>query len=255
MSQVDTPKPRSPAPIDRSEQQRRSLLHCFSRHASSAPVSSFKLAHRSLHPPQPVRQARSPLPSPKKARRKNLSTGRTYFTLADDARIITYLTEKSTKPNASISAMLYRHFCEHSNESVRNRLRRYIMHLSPDDRALILKAAAECPHHYAHFEQDAQGNKRVSRIVETPPSLYPCSPPSSSSSIPSLDWLKKKLESKDPYFGLEHALLLLTALFNELIERRLTTVEQVEAFIEDCDGPVTLDQILRKVIPPCATDY
>ena len=174
-----------------------------------------------------------------------------YFTLAEDALIINYLQTKKIRPSTSITKNLYHYFKEHSRESIRNRLRRYIVPLVPDDHALIVKEAVNCPEHYAYFEQTSKGCKQITRILPVPPMLYKTTGSAGDILRTDLSWLVGKLSSSDPYFAIEHSLLLLSTLFNELIERRLTSVEQVEAFILECRGPVTLDQILGKVIPPC----
>ena len=58
-------------------------------------------------------------------------------------------------------------------------------------------------------------------------------------------WVIKKLQDKDLFFSLDHAVNLLTSVFNYLIDNNHATLKQVEEFISETNHSVTLEQIFK----------
>jgi len=115
-------------------------------------------------------------PTPNKASKKtrkiyksNPMAERTHYTVREDA--ITLITMKQN-PNETQTIMCQKlaEILNHSSESIRDRIKRYLSKLSKRDEKVIIEANQKIPDHYIYFMNDKSHNKKnISHISIEPP--------------------------------------------------------------------------------------
>ena len=115
-------------------------------------------------------------PTPNKAIKKtrkiyksNPMAERTHYTVREDA--ITLITMKQN-PNETQTMMCKKlaEILNHSSESIRDRIKRYLSKLSKRDEKIIIEANQRIPDHYIYFMNDKSHNKKnISHISLEPP--------------------------------------------------------------------------------------
>lgn len=115
-------------------------------------------------------------PTPNKAVKKtrkiyksNPMAERTHYTVREDA--ITLITMKQN-PNETQNMMCQKlaEILNHSSESIRDRIKRYLSKLSKRDEKIIIEANQKIPDHYIYFMNDKSHNKKnISHISIEPP--------------------------------------------------------------------------------------
>ena len=143
-------------------------------------------------------------------------------------------------------------------ESVRDRIKRYLNKLSKSDKNEILREAKSSPNSYVYFKKKSDGSRRIDKISDDAPTLNnrgfkqkkkkkrsTKKGSGSSKRVLNFDWLKNKIFNKDPYFALEHQVQFLSDLFNHLINNHGVREKQVENFIQQSNSEVSLTDILQ----------
>ena len=185
-----------------------------------------------------------------------------FYIIADDALIINTLAQMAPKTSIKDVAQQLSSRLKRSVESVRDRIKRYILKLNSADKKQILKVAKENPNHYVYFKSN-EDNKIVEKISATEPLIHRRDvfrPPRQSKKIKKafkpkiydFGWLLKKINANDPYFAIDHSVQLLNCIFNKLLEENVDK-DQIEKFILEQKGAVSLNEILSQFIKPKAS--
>lgn len=195
---------------------------------------------------------------------------RQFFTISDDAYILTTLAKKDKLPQSARALQLANHL-NRSVESIRDRIKRYLTKISPTEQAQVKNAAKKTPNYYVHFTSGK--GKSILSINARHPSAYkknvygllsdtPTTPKMSklvsrvsrrrSFGAPAhenFDWIIKKMNDKDPYFSLDNAVSLISDMLNYFIETQQATTADVEKFIRDTRQQINLEDVFKHFNP------
>lgn len=197
-------------------------------------------------------------PKPKQPKQsRSVQTPSKFYTVHEDAQILEALRKAGSKTTKSSIAKDLAVTLNHSVESVRDRIKRYMDKLSTADVKEIQKAAKKNPKHYAYFKGEL-GAKKLEQISAEQPYIYNrdiARKPRQSKLVKKpvqprkidFTWLLRKINATDPYFAIDHSVHLLNSLFAKLMEQHVER-KNIEAFINAHEGEVTLYEILSNFV-------
>ena len=178
-----------------------------------------------------------------------------FYTVEEDAKIIRFVKEKNGEMSQVALAGELGALLKRTPESVRDRIKRYLSKLSAADTNKILDTAETSPNHFVYFKGNKK-RKQVEKIVEEEPNFQIRAgavkakkvgkPGGGKKEKKGFDWILKKIQATDPYFALAHSVHLLNAVFGELMEQGVSR-KDIENFIKNTDGEVTLSKILGEL--------
>jgi len=195
----------------------------------------------------------------KPARVKKVNVARNYFNVAEDNQILEQW-KASTGTAISTLAKNLAASMGRTVESIRDRLKRYITKLTPNDQKEIANHAKKNPKHYIHFKANADKSKKIEKVSSVTPALqnreFIRKPrvskkkpvPKSGKKAPTPDekfkWVSEKLQNKDAYFKLEFGVQFLADILNVLISSEHVSLNDVNAYLANTHCDQTLNQVL-----------
>ena len=138
---------------------------------------------------------------------------RSYYTIGQDSIIMERLANlKKENTITELASDLAQEFGK-TQESIRDRIKRYLKKLSPADQKVVLKEAKKNPNQYIHFKKQGDVYKRIDKISSVEPSIYNNQKKKKKATKKvgkekkpaknQYEWLVEKLENKDPYFSVD----------------------------------------------------
>lgn len=195
----------------------------------------------------------------KPARVKKGNVTRNYFNVAEDNQILEQW-KASTGTAISTLAKNLAASMGRTVESIRDRLKRYITKLTPNDQKEIANQAKKNPKHYIHFKANADKTKKIEKVSAVTPALQnrefdrrprvsKKKPVAKSGKKPptpdeKFKWVSEKLQNKDAYFKLEFGVQFLADVLNVLISSEGVSVNEVNAYLANTHCDQTLNQVL-----------
>ena len=192
---------------------------------------------------------------------------RVFFRVGDDCEILNAMEQRAnTTQLARATAAAVR--LGRSVESIRDRIKRYLKKLTPEQIAILREAAKKNRHAFAHFtgkqvktfqlvddlhpsaKRETRPRKPTERRerIRNKPKLTLINP-SRAQKEPllrnDLSWIATKLSDNDPHFALDHAVSLLADIFDYLIKNKIATREQVDQFVLETRKSVTLENVFK----------
>ena len=188
-----------------------------------------KKAVAKANPRRPSKKSPVPVRNP---------THKAYYTVGEDAKIIEALQgyKKADTKTSLVKTLMVT--LSKTEESLRNRIKRYIRKLTPADQKEILKAAAQNPKQFVHFHKENGVYRKIDKFSAECPSILHLGANAKKSKKTvdknaskkkkpvhqeDLAWLATKLKNNDPYFQLENQVYLLNSIFQILIEKKIIT--------------------------------
>merc|ERR1712166_1428933 len=156
-----------------------------SKSRSRTPVSKVtptKKAKDSATKGKKVSASKSKSATPVKTAQKSAAKGegsaRKFYTVAEDHKVYT-CWQTGTKKNQTVSDISKQMAAAlgRSEESVRDRIKRYLSKLNQADETKLRDAAKKTPNHHIHFVNDKQGHpwKCIGKITSDDPSFFKAS--------------------------------------------------------------------------------
>lgn len=198
---------------------------------------------------------------PAKKAIKKTSSQKRYFTLGEDLVISNSLAADKTVPKSKIAQQLSEKLGR-TFEAVRDRIKRYHEKLSASDKASLLKEGKKNPNFYVYFVTNGEkGSKKIEMFSANPPVLqhrFISRKPRTSKKTPKApkktdmktfedktEWIKTRLDDKDPYFQLDFSVQLLSDIFTLLIKEFGVSLADVKDYVKKTVTSVTLESLLN----------
>jgi len=120
----------------------------------------------------------TPVKAVQKSAGKAEGGARKFYTVAEDMKVYSAWQE-GTKGNSTVSDISKKMAAQlgRSEESVRDRIKRYLSKLNQGDEPKLKAAAKSTPNHHIHFVNDKQGHpwKTIGKITSDDPSFFKAS--------------------------------------------------------------------------------
>jgi len=120
----------------------------------------------------------TPVKTAQKSAAKGEGSARKFYTVAEDHKVYT-CWQTGTKKNQTVSDISKQMAAAlgRSEESVRDRIKRYLSKLNQADETKLRDAAKKTPNHHIHFVNDKQGHpwKCIGKITSDDPSFFKAS--------------------------------------------------------------------------------
>ncbi len=197
-----------------------------------APVQKKKIAK--------PKQAKKEVPRKEKVEKElRVPRLKTFYTLREDAEILNTLQNEKTFETKTALVKHLAKTLERSEESIRDRIRRYLKNLNLKDKNMIIKKAKSEPASYIAFNKDKTGKNLIHGVSKVSNNLRQSK---KIVSVNSFDWVIRNLKSDDPYFSTDHGAQLMNCLLIEL-ENQNVSKQAIEKFIKNQENPINLQEI------------
>jgi hypothetical protein len=179
---------------------------------------------------------------------------RVFYKVKEDAQIVEAL-KNTEKTKTEIAKELAKKL-NRSQESLRDRMKRFISRMNPTEMKDLLKEAEINPEFYVHFQKPTSGYRKIDKVMVSAPifqnvkklkkkKVQPKT--SKQNNRDEFAWLKSKLKDNDPYFSVDHGVQFLNCILNELENTKHVTEAQVKDLIKNVDSDMTLEDIFNNL--------
>jgi hypothetical protein len=149
----------------------------------------------------------TPVKTAQKSAAKPEGGARKFYTVREDYQVYSAWQE-GTKKNSTVSDISKKLavLLGRSEESVRDRIKRYLSKLNAGDESKLKDASKKTPNHHIHFVNDKQGHpwKCIGKITSDDPSFFKAS---SAKKVPAaVSEVKVNFRSKPKFFLLHYPL-------------------------------------------------
>ena len=107
----------------------------------------------------------------KKVSSSNLKRSKSYYTLKEDTIILRCLSEKGNKSNKTEIAKDLSKILNRTSESIRDRIKRYLVKLTEDEKKLIFEESNVNPEKFIFFLKNDKGGNKIEKFSSTEPKL------------------------------------------------------------------------------------